>query len=144
MHTIRAANPRDADNIRAMLASGGLPVADIPASPVEFLVAEDDAGISGVIGIEPFQSVALLRSLVVAPEQRGTGLGRALVDALERKAQASGVSQLILLTETAAPFFHRLGYVQSARDDVPGAIRSTAEFRSLCPASATCMTKLLA
>jgi amino-acid N-acetyltransferase len=141
MITIRAARPEDIDAIRTMLVSAKLPVDDLPASSVEFLLAEGHSGVSGVIGIEAFESAALLRSLAVAPQQRRTGVGRALVEALERRALASGISQLMLLTETAAPFFQRLGYAQTSRDDTPAAIRYTAQFRSLCPASATCMVK---
>jgi N-acetylglutamate synthase-like GNAT family acetyltransferase len=143
MFTIRAAGPEDIGAIRALLVSAKLPVNDLPAGSVAFLLAEDDGGMSGVIGIEAFESAALLRSLAVAPQQRRTGVGRALVEALERHALASGISQLALLTETAAPFFQRLGYTESSRDDTPVAIRSSEEFRSLCPASAICMTKVI-
>jgi amino-acid N-acetyltransferase len=44
-----------------------------------------------------------------------------------------------LLTTTAAPFFTRFGFTSAARDAAPAALRATAEFASLCPASAVCM-----
>ena len=49
----------------------------------------------------------------------------------------------MLLTETADDFFSALGYRVVARESVPEAIRRSAEFRALCPASATCMRKAL-
>jgi len=48
-----------------------------------------------------------------------------------------------LLTTTAREFFERLGYAAVDRADVPGAIRATAQFSSLCADSATVMVKRL-
>jgi amino-acid N-acetyltransferase len=50
---------------------------------------------------------------------------------------------LVLLTQTAEPFFARLGYSVVDRVYVPDEVKASAEFRSLCPAAATCMTKSL-
>jgi amino-acid N-acetyltransferase len=86
----------------------------------------------------------LLRSLVVAPSHRRQGVAEALVAALERDAKASGVMLLVLLTETAAAFFGTRGYRITDRKAVRGDVQGCAESRSLCPASATCMTKSLA
>jgi amino-acid N-acetyltransferase len=58
-------------------------------------------------------------------------------------ARADGARQLVLLTETAQPFFVQLGYQVIERDDAPGEVKRSAEFASLCPASAVCMTKSL-
>jgi N-acetylglutamate synthase-like GNAT family acetyltransferase len=49
----------------------------------------------------------------------------------------------VLLTETAETFFRRLGYTVIERDQAPSAVASSAEFRTLCPATAVCMTKRL-
>jgi amino-acid N-acetyltransferase len=50
----------------------------------------------------------------------------------------------VLLTETAEKFFRAIGYEVIDRRHVPEEIKQSAEFRSLCPASAVCMSKLLA
>jgi amino-acid N-acetyltransferase len=94
-----------------------------------------------VIGIELSGAVALLRSLAIAPKYQRGGLGHQLVAQLERDVQNTGVEQLILLTETAESFFRRLGYEVIDRRYVPEEVKQSAEFRSLCPASAVCMTK---
>lgn len=143
MPAVRQASASEADAIRALLTAEHLPTADLATSRVHFLVAEQNGALTGAIGIEAFASVGLLRSLVVVPGMRGTGTGRALVEALEAHAQDMGLPQLVLLTETAAPFFARLGYAQAERSAMPDTIQATAEFRSLCPSSATCMTKRL-
>ncbi len=93
--------------------------------------------------MERFGKYALLRSLAVAPSHRQRGLGQQLVARLERDARANGVEQLVLLTETAEKFFRAIGYEPIDRGYVPEEIKQSAEFRSLCPASAVCMSKSL-
>lgn len=141
MPAIRAAAPSDGVVICDMLAAAGLPVADLTTSAVEFLVAETDGAVIGAVGLEPHAPSGLLRSLVVLPHARGLGIGVALVDALERHAQSRGLSRLVLLTETAGAFFARRGYVPVDRASMPAEILATAEFQSLCPASALCLSR---
>jgi amino-acid N-acetyltransferase len=83
----------------------------------------------------------LLRSLVVAPAHRGRGLGDGLVRRLERAAADWGVERFWLLTTTAKTFFARRGFRVTPRADAPAEIAATHEFKSLCPSTATCMTR---
>ena len=99
--------------------------------------------ILGVIGLERFGSDALLRSLAVSPDHRKRGLGQELVARLEHDAQAEGIQRLVLLTETAEAFFRRLGFAVTDRSHVSDGVKQSAEFRSLCPISAICMSKAL-
>jgi amino-acid N-acetyltransferase len=140
---IRIANAQDGPRIRLMLEQAQLPVEDVADSRIDFLVAEQDGQLIGVIGLQVFGTAALLRSLVVAPAIRGSGVGHALVAAVEARARQQRVAQLVLLTQTAEAFFERNGYASQTRASVPGAIRDTAEFKSLCPASAVCLSKAL-
>lgn len=143
MPRIAPAHPRDAEAIRALLAASGLPVEDMDENPVAWLVAVDAGRVVGVAGLEAHGDAGLLRSLAVLPTHRGTGLGRALARAVEEDARRRGLRQLVLLTVTARDFFASDGYLQIARAAAPAAIRNTTEFRSLCPATATCMAKAL-
>ncbi|MBU8975882.1 GNAT family N-acetyltransferase [Lysobacter sp. MMG2] len=129
--------------VRALLVEAALPVEDLDQSNVHFMVAVDDDATIGAIGLEVFGPVGLLRSLVVRPEARGDGTGGRLVDALESFARTNRVSQLVLLTQTAAAFFAHRGYAVIDRAAAPAEVQRSAEFRSLCPASATCMIKVL-
>jgi hypothetical protein len=95
-------------------------------------------------GLEVFGSVALLRSLAVAPEARGLGHGKTLVDSIEGYARGLGVTELYLLTTTARPFFESLGYALADRSAAPESIRATREFSSICPGSAAFLVKRLA
>ncbi|MFM0356505.1 arsenic resistance N-acetyltransferase ArsN2 [Paraburkholderia nemoris] len=138
---IRAARSNDLDAIKALLAENELPVADVDAALlVDFLVAEDTSGrIVGSVGLERFGREALLRSLAVAKTARGAALGTRLVTQAEDAAMNSGVSELWLLTTTAAGFFRRRGYLDIPRDAAPEQVSASRQFAEMCPASATCM-----
>jgi amino-acid N-acetyltransferase len=100
--------------------------------------------LQGIVALQCAGNLGLLRSLAVDPAARSTGLGSDLVVALEKFAQTRGLTGLVLLTETAAPFFARLGYRQAERASMPPEVQATAEFRSLCPSTATCLSKTFA
>jgi amino-acid N-acetyltransferase len=143
--SIRRAQASDQTAVLQLLGGAGLPTADLASVPdLQLWVAEIEGGLVGVIGLERFGTGALLRSLCVAPYYQRCGLGQELVARLERDAHAGGIERLVLLTETAEAFFRRLGYEIIDRTDVPAELKESAEFRSLCPASAVCLTKSLA
>jgi amino-acid N-acetyltransferase len=138
------ADPGDEVQIKRLLAECELPGADItPAHLQHFLVMRDGADLAGVIGLEVFGPVALLRSLAVPERWRGRGIGSQLAQKAEEHAWSGGVEAVYLLTTTAEGFFARRGYDKVDRDAVPGAIKETVEFQSLCPASAVCMVRHL-
>jgi N-acetylglutamate synthase-like GNAT family acetyltransferase len=142
---VHLATSADRPVVRALLAEARLPVEDLDLAPeLTFWVVRDDANRPiGAIGLERHGDVGLLRSLVVTPAWRRHGFGRTLVTTLENDAITRGITQLVLLTETAETFFHRLGYTLIERDRAPSAVASSAEFRTLCPSTAVCMTKRL-
>ena len=72
---------------------------------------------------------------------RGTGIGRALVERVLAEAASYRVREVYLLTNTAERWFTRFGFRHVDRGDVPEPIRSTAEYRELCPASAAVMMR---
>lgn len=139
---IRNATAGDLPFAKKLLGAANLPASDLTPAHLAF-VAEDDVGPAGVIGLERSGDVALLRSLVVSPRARGAGAGRALLQVLEASATEEGVRELWLLTIDADAFFRRLGFVARDRASAPHAIRSSAEFSSLCPADAVLMSKRL-
>jgi amino-acid N-acetyltransferase len=141
---VQIATTADRAIVRSLLAEAGLPVADLDLAPEPtFWVVRDAGRAIGAIGLERHGDVGLLRSLVVTAGRRRQGLGRTLVRTLEEHADATGVVQLVLLTETAETFFRRLGYAVIDRDIAPSAVAASAEFRTLCPSTAVCMTKRL-
>jgi amino-acid N-acetyltransferase len=139
---IRSGQSADRAAVTALLKAAGLPTDDLTSAlHLQLWVLETEDTPIGVIGIERFKASALLRSLAIAPNYQRRGLGRRLVEQLERDVRIVGVEQLFLLTETAESFFRQLGYVVIDRRYVPDDVKQSAEFRSLCPASAVCMTK---
>ena len=76
-----------------------------------FLVAEQQGRIVGCgSNVELTPRLTELRSLAVAPECRGTGLGKRLVEALIAKARAAGYDQICALTLSEG-FFNGCGFV---------------------------------
>ena len=141
---IRAATAQEADVIGALLQSAGLPALDGAAFRAEhFRIAQRDAQVIGAVGLERYDEHGLLRSLVVAADARGRGVGDALVEALEAHARALGLHALVLLTTTAEPFFRQRGYAAIAREAMPVPVQRSSEFATLCPASAVCLRKEL-
>ena len=141
---LRTATSEDTQSIRVLLRNNGLPTSDLISSKPQFIVACEGETIVAAGALQRFASSVLLRSIAVAPHRRGTGLGRILVENLEQMARAACINRLILLTETAKPFFEHQGYRVIERDEVPQDVQGSEEFRSLCPASAKCMAKTLA
>jgi len=132
------------DEVAALLAAAQLPVSDLRTSRSLNLLGVRDAGrLVGVVGIEVYGEVGLLRSLAVESAHRNAGVGMSLVFDAETWAAGHGVKTLYLLTTTAAGFFAGLGYVAAPRSNAPAAIAATAQFAGLCPASSTFMCKVL-
>jgi len=139
-YEIKPATIADAAGIGALLAAAGLPHADIALHLENFLVLRIGGELAGAVGLEIYGGDALLRSLVVAPSQRGSGTGRALVREIGALARDRGVARLYLLTTTAAEFFERVGFVRTGRGDVPASVTASKQFQGLCPSSAVCLT----
>ncbi|HWG84602.1 MAG TPA: arsenic resistance N-acetyltransferase ArsN2, partial [Deinococcales bacterium] len=116
-----------------------LPTAGVAEHLAGFHLAEDAGGLAGVAGLEQHGDTALLRSVTVREDQRGSGLGQRLTRHALDAARRRGARQVVLLTTTAGQFFPRFGFRVVTRDDVPQAVKQSVEFTGACPASATVM-----
>ena len=128
----------------ALLQECGLQSRDIRADASSFLAARYGGALLGLIGLETLGQSGLVRSMAVAPSARGLGIARALYAELEPKAHDLGLTDLYALTETAEAFFTQAGFELIDRAATPPAITGTAQFASLCPASAAVMHLSLA
>lgn len=142
---IRNAGRSDLADVQVLLREAALPFEDLSADAMQdFVVVTHNGGtLIGAGGIERYDSDGLLRSVVVHESMRGSGMGNSIVTAVEQRARNNGVSDLYLLTTTAAEFFPRLGYARFERKHVPEKLQHSTEFASLCPASAVCLHKKL-
>src|SRR5438270_4810139 len=138
---IRRAMSSDLPAVEGLLAASQLPIDGVRDNFASFVVADDDGAITGAIGLEKYGSVALLRSAVVSPDHRGSGVGRKLIEQLLERAEEAGVDELYLLTTTAEKYFPRFGFTRTTRAAVPEAVKASAEFRGACPDTAVVMTR---
>jgi amino-acid N-acetyltransferase len=93
----------------------------------------------GYFGYELFKNQALFRSMVVVPRARNKGYGSIIWNQAKEQMVTEGISDVYLLTNTAAPFFSKLGFEEMARASAPEPILATTEFKEFCPADSVCM-----
>ena len=125
-------------DLKMALAGAHLPIDDIEDDGRTFFKAlSSDGRVLGFSGVERCDGDYLLRSVVVHPDRRGTGLGKAVVEVTV--ASLDPGSGVFLATTSAAPFFARLGFSEVHRDSVPAAVLATRQLSSICPSSATIM-----
>ena len=89
-------------------------------STVALLVAEQDGVVVGYllgqshVTFHAGGPVVWVEEVMVARERRGAGVGRALMQATEDLARASGAAYVSLATRRAGAFYGALGYQESA------------------------------
>ena len=107
---VQPINPDDTPRGPALLATDGACL----------LLAADESGTAGyLLGFRHLTfyangPVAWVEEVVVRGHDRGQGIGRALMGAFEDWAAAEGCAMVALATRRAAPFYHALGYEESA------------------------------
>ncbi len=141
---VEPASAADLPAVEALLAAAGLPL-DGAAEALTGMgvVARDGDHIVGAAAVERYAAAGLLRSVVVAAEHRGRGVGRAVVGGAEAAARAAGVRELYLLTETAPDWFPRLGYEAVPRSEAAAAVGASIEFTTVCRDSGVAMRRVL-
>ena len=109
----------------------------------QFVIAESEGKLVGVVGLELYGESALLRSAAVEESWRGSGVGRVLVErALDVARQARH--------RRCLPAHHHRGtllpalrvFLREPRFGDSG-VKASIEFQEACPASATVMRKSL-
>jgi len=143
--SVSAARAKDIRAVLALLRDVGLPTEGVKEHFDCFLVWRPSGkrGLKGCVGLEVYEESAVLRSVAVDPEYQKQGVGTELVQAVEEHARNHRVKTLHLLTTTAEAFFAQRGYVRTDRDSVPQSVAQSIEFRSICPKSSVCMSRVL-
>ncbi len=136
---IDAAQEIDLPAILALLEKSVLPQDGLSDHVATTLVAREDHAIVGSAALELYGTVALLRSVAVADQLRGQGLGQQLTKEALKLAEQHGVTLVYLLTETASGFFPRLGFRPIPRSEVAPAIHASTEWTTACPDTAQAM-----
>ncbi len=141
--TLDALPGEDVGDLAATLSEARLPYADLAGADKRFFCASVEDTIVGYVGLEIYGIDALLRSAVVFIHARHKGYGRLMVQQLLDIADQLGVKRVWLLTEVAAGFFAKEGFVVVDRGLAPASIAASEEFATICPASATFMLREL-
>jgi arsenite methyltransferase len=133
---IRLADADGSALAETVLRDAGLPHAgwSDPATLRWVLIV--DGTVRGAIGLEAYEGVGLLRSLVVDEGLRGRGYARALLAVARRAAAARGITHLYGLTTTIPELLARWGFDEVERSHLPKALGASQELRGACPASA--------
>ncbi len=120
------------DALAVALSKAGLPTEDVrDKGPLFWRYNNSEDLPAGFGGMEIYDDIALLRSIVVLPVVRQHGFGDAIVAALENEARAKGCKSIWLFTTTARRYFERLGYSMRSFDDVPEPVMASRQFK-LC------------
>jgi amino-acid N-acetyltransferase len=138
---VQPANQTDYFSITELLSGQKLPIEDISRDLRHFFVAKENEKIIGTIGMEQYGEFGLLRSMATDEQHRNKGIASDLIDTLFRHAKQMGITSMFLLTETAESYFAKKGFEKIERETAPGAVKKSAEFSHVCPASAVLMKK---
>lgn len=125
--------------IENILQDNYLVYEDIKDDHIELFSVYQNLEFIGIIGLEQFGELGLLRSLVVFEKYRKKGYGKEICNCLLDYARNKNIKEIYLLTVTAKNFFEKIGFNLVKRKHVPEEIKNTGEFSHLCPESAACM-----
>ena len=131
------------EELRNWLLAEGLSPESASEEGVDLFVWRGGDSIAGVAGLEALGPQGVLRAVAVRREWRRRGIAAALVEHIRETARQMGLSELYLLTTTAAEYFAGQGFERIARGDVAGPVLESSEFATLCPDAATVMVRLI-
>jgi len=121
---------------------------NLPSSDIKDLNFESFFGVyinntlEGIVGLEVYKELALLRSLAVN-SNKSSGIGSMLLEHIYSFSKTNNITTLYLLTTTADKYFLKKGFTIIDKNEAPKIIQNTKEFKSICPDSSICMKKEL-
>lgn len=116
---IRPARQQDAAMIKAMVRGARLNPLDL-AWP-RFIVAEEDGQVLGCAQIRPHPGAPELASLVVRPDQRGRGIGSALIQAM---LQSTTEDLVLFCRPQLQGYYERFGFGLIGVREAPPSMRA--------------------
>ena len=129
---------------RVALVAAGLPADDTTATGVQPFRFERGLKPVRYGAAEVYAPDVLLRSIVVAADARGEGVGRTITEWLLARAAALGAVRAFLFTSNARAYFEGLGFEVIDRSRAPQSILTTRQATGLCPASAVLLMRAVA
>lgn len=134
--------PSDLPAVLALLEEVNLPTEGVAEHFADFFIARANERVVGCVGLETYGNYGLLRSLAVAPDVQGQGVGAQLTSHLLAYAQANAIRTIVLLTTTAADFFARhFGFASAERNRFDEVFAASPEWSLPRCASAVCLVR---
>jgi len=141
---IKIATKEQLPAIRKLLKQVNLPTGDPEKLLGQLYVVEYEGEVIACGGFEYYPPLALLRSVAVDTNFQGQGIGSKLVSHILDVLKAMQVEAVYLLTDTAESFFQRKFYFTPIpREDSPGLIQQSSEFKEIVCQDAVCMVRTL-
>jgi phosphoglycolate/pyridoxal phosphate phosphatase family enzyme len=136
---VRQATGPDLPAIAQLLHEGGLPAGAARERVGRTAVAQADRRVIATAAWEPLGDAALLRSVAVASDVRGAGIGLLVGAATLRQVARSEVRDVYLVTTDAEGFFARCGFRTIPREELPEAVAAHRQITRECPSTAPVM-----
>lgn len=135
---MQKATTNDLHIIKKILLEHELPVEDLE-NDITFFVEKKNKDIICIGGLEKYDKYCLIRSIAVVENFKNQGLGTKMTKYLCEQAKLQKFEKIFLLTLTAEKYFPKFGFQKINRDQTPDVIKSSSEFSTVCPDSATVM-----
>lgn len=139
MLKVNKLSEEELNDLGDLLKSDQLCFNDINEDGVHLFNVKFNEEVIGYFGFELFTDQALFRSMVVVPGARGKGYGKLIWQQAKLRLTEIAVKDVYLLTNSAAAFFSKQGFIEIKRDSVPTTIAGTTEFKEFCPSDSICM-----
>jgi len=122
----------DVAELTAFLGSADLTLSGLDDPGVRLWLLRDGSG--ALIGSTGFElsaegGDAIIRSVAVAPDSRGAGLGIRLAEHALAEARSQGATRAWLFSRRSGPFWQRLGFEPADRDALADALATTRQVR---------------
>jgi len=126
---IRAAKEVDSGRMHEVLTAAGLSTLEVLDPGSYFWVACRESRVVGTCGLEVDQDNGLVRSVAVSPDQRGHGIGRALVEHCLAFAKSQGLERLYLFSKDTGSYFLGLGWSEVPVAEAAAALQKAPQVR---------------
>jgi 4-nitrophenyl phosphatase len=140
---LRGATGPDLPAIAQLLHDGGQQAGAARERVARTVVAQGDRTVLATAAWDPAGDAAMLRSVAVAADARGAGIGMLVTAAALRMIAQEGTREVYAVTTDAERFFNGCGFRAVSREELPSGVAGHRQITRECPASATVMRLVL-
>ena len=140
---LRGATGPDLPAIAQLLHDGGQQAGAARERVARTVVAQADRSVIGTAAWDAAGDAAMLRSVAVAADARGKGIGLLVTAAALRTIAHEGVREVYAVTTDAEGFFSTCGFRAVSREELPPGVANHRQITRECPATAAVMRLVL-